>query len=99
MSSREVVFAVSFLGLAVPAYPQALSARSDRPLVGLVGGYYGAPTRLSGSAGPLIGRPRPFQAGTAPDSSRAGFMIAGGAGAGGVRVAAGVAGLALEGPY
>ena len=71
----------------------------DRPVVTLVGGHYGAPTRLTGSAGLLIGRPIPFQPGTASDSSRAGLLITGSAGAGGVRMAAGVAGLALEGPY
>ena len=94
-----MLFAVSLLGLVAPAWAQAAATPADRPVVVFVGGYYGAPTRWSGGAGLLIGRPRRFQPGAAPDASRAGVMIAGGAGAGGVRVAAGVAGLALEGPY
>jgi hypothetical protein len=97
-NSSAVLFIASVLGLATAAFAQTPAPQADRPVVALVGGYYGAPTRWSGSAGLLIGRPRPFQAGTAPDSSRTGLMVAGGAGAGGVRVAAGVAALALEGP-
>jgi hypothetical protein len=86
------------LALATPAFGQSAPVRFDHP-VALVGAQYGAPTRWFGSAGVLIAPPRPFQPGTAPDSSRAGLVVTGGAGAGGYRFASGVTGLALEGPY
>jgi len=96
---RTVGLAAALVLFAAPALAQAqgASARLDHPVL-LVGGQYGAPTRLTGTAGLLIARPRPFESGTAPDSSRAGLVLTVGAGTGGVRVAAGAAALALEGP-
>ncbi|MGE5836854.1 MAG: hypothetical protein ACM4AI_20435 [Acidobacteriota bacterium] len=63
----------------------------------LVGGQYGSPTRIFG--GVLIAPPKPLKPGTAPDSSRFGLLISGGAGTGGFRGSVGVGALALEGPF
>ena len=96
-AGRVLGLAAALLGVAAPALAQRASARLDHPVL-LVGGQYGAPTRLTGTAGLLIARPRPFESGTAPDSSRAGLVLTVGAGTGGFRVAAGATALALEGP-
>jgi hypothetical protein len=95
---RTILLVVAILALAAPAFAQAASAHVDRPLF-LVGGQYGAPTRSVATAGILIAPARPFKAGAAPDSSRVGFVLTGGVGTGGIRVAAGGAALALEGPF
>jgi hypothetical protein len=95
---RSLSALVAFpLALATPAFGQSAPVKVDHP-VALVGAQYGAPTRWFGSAGILIAPPRPFQPGTASDSSRAGLVVTGGAGAGGFRFASGVTALALEGP-
>ena len=96
--ARAILLAVAFLGFAAPLRAQAPSGRLDHPVF-LVGGHYGAPTRLAGTAGVLIAPPKPFTPGTAPDSSRVGLVFSGSAGTGGFRVAAGGAALALEGPF
>jgi hypothetical protein len=83
---------------APPASAQGANTGFDHP-VAIVGAQYGAPTEWFGFAGILIAAPRPFQPGTARDSSRAGLIVTGGAGSGGYRIASGVTGLALEGPY
>jgi len=71
----------------------------SNPAVVLVGGQYGSPTRIFGSAGVLIAPPKPLKPGTSPDSSRLGVLITGGAGTGGFRGGAGLSALALEGPF
>jgi hypothetical protein len=98
MLPRAIRLAVVLLGFAAPAFAQGAAAHLDHPVF-LVGGQYGTPTRLVGTAGVLIAPPRPFQPGGSPDSSRVGLVLAGGAGTGGFRVAAGGAALALEGPF
>ena len=98
MRPRVIRLAVAFLCFAAPAYAQGAPARLDHPVF-LVGGQYGTPTGLAGTAGVLIAPPRPFKPGASPDSSRSGIILAGGAGTGGFRVAAGGAALALEGPF
>jgi hypothetical protein len=90
--------AVALLGFAAPALAQATSSGLDHPVF-LLGGQYGAPTRLAGTAGVLIAAPRRFTPAGSPDSSRAGLVLSGSAGTGGFRVAAGGAALALEGPF
>ena len=96
--ARAMRFAVALLGFTAPAFAQGEPTRSNHPVF-LVGGQYGAPTRLTGTAGVLIAPARPFKPGTSPDSSRVGLVVAGSAGTGGWRVAAGGAALALEGPF
>lgn len=98
MLPRALRLAVSLLGFAAPAFAQGPAARLDHPVF-LVGGQYGTPTRLVGTAGVLIAPPRQFEPGASPDSSRVGLVLAGGVGTGGFRVAAGGAALALEGPF
>ncbi len=96
--TRIIPLAVILLGLAAPAFAEEAPGRLDHPVL-LVGAQYGAPTRLAATAGVLLGPPRPFRPGDSPDSSRVGLVLAGGAGTGGFRVAAGAAALALEGPF
>jgi hypothetical protein len=86
------------LTAAAPVFAQGTAEGLDHPVV-LIGGQYGAPTRLLGAAGVLIAPLRPFKPGDSPDSSRAGLVVAGSAGTGGFRAGAGVAALALEGPF
>lgn len=93
-----ILLAVAFVGFAAPLRAQTTSSRLDHPVF-LVGGQYGAPIRLTGTAGVLIAPPRPFTPAGSPDSSRVGLVLSGGAGTGGFRVAAGGAALALEGPF
>jgi hypothetical protein len=93
-----VVVAVVLLAFAAPLAAQESSQPIDHPVV-LVGAQFGAPTRLSGSAGVLIAPPKRFTPQASPDSSRAGLVVKGTAGMGGFSVAAGAAALALEGPY
>ena len=90
--------AIVLLTIAVPASAQSASRPFDHPVV-LMGGHYGAPTGLCGSAGVLIAPPKPFESQSSPDSSRAGLVFKGAAGTGGFSVAAGGTALALEGPF
>src|SRR5882724_5921431 len=93
-----VLLTVALLGFAAPAFGQEASADLvDHPVV-LVGGHYGTPTRWFGSTGILIAPAKPIKPGSSPDSSRAGLVVTGGAGAGGFGIAAGGTALALEGP-
>jgi hypothetical protein len=89
--------AVALLAFAAPALAQKESDPLDHPVI-LVGGHYGAPTRLFGTAGVLIAPPKPFKPGNASDSRRTRLVVAGSAGTGGFSVAAGGAALAHEGP-
>jgi hypothetical protein len=98
MMRRGIWFSLALLSISVPAFAQGAPARGEHPVL-LVGGQYGGPTRLVGTAGVLIAPPRPFTPGSSPDSSRAGFVVHAGAGTGGIRVAAGGAALAFEGPF
>jgi hypothetical protein len=95
---RAIRLAVALLGFALPAFAQGTAADLDHPVF-LVGGQYGTPTRLVGTAGVLIAPPRPFKPGDSADSSRVGLVLAAGAGTGGFRAAAGAAALAHEGPF
>lgn len=90
--------ALFLLAFAAPALAQEESALLDHPVI-LIGGHYGAPTRLFGTAGVLIAPPRPFKPGNAPDSRRTGLVVAGSAGTGGFSVSAGGAALVHEGPF
>ena len=94
----ERTAAVLLFASATPVFAQSAKTGLDHP-VAIVGAQYGAPTEWFGSAGILIAPPKPFQPGTSGDSSRAGLIVTGGAGSGGYRIASGVTGLALEGPY
>jgi hypothetical protein len=89
---------VALLGFAAPVLADGAAGPLDHPVF-LVGGHYGAPTRLVGTAGVLIAPPKPFKSGSSPDSSRAGLVVAVRGGTGGYGVAVGGAALALEGPY
>jgi len=98
MPARAILLIAAVLGFAASAFAQQPPAHSDHPVVVLVGGDYGAPTGWLGAAGVLVARPKPFQPGTSPDSSRAGLVVTAGVGTGGFSLAAGAAFLALEGP-
>jgi len=98
MPARAILLVTTVLGFAAPAFAQQTSTGLDHPVV-LVGGQYGTPTGLLVTAGVLIARPKPFNPGTSPDSSRAGLVVTGGVSTGGFSLAAGGAFLALEGPF
>jgi hypothetical protein len=98
IEARAIFIALVLLAMAAPVAAQQAARWFDQPVV-LVGGQYGAPGRMSASAGVLIAPPRPLASGTAPDSSRVGILVRGTAGSGGFSVGAGGAALALEGPY
>ena len=90
-----ILLAAMLVSVAAPAVAQP---GSGHPVL-LIGGQYGAPAGLSGTAGVLIAPPKALTPGTSPDSSRAGLVLKGGAGTGGFGVAAGATALALEGPF
>jgi hypothetical protein len=96
--TRRFAVAILLLGFAAPVAAQSASTAFDHPVI-LVGGYYGAPTGLSGSAGVLFAPPKPFESHNSPDSSRLGLLLKGAAGTGGFSIAGGGAALALEGPF
>jgi hypothetical protein len=94
----RILLAALVLNAATSASAQEPSPKFDHP-VAVVGGDYGSPTRLLGTAGILIATPRPATPGSSSDSSRVGLLIRGAAGTGGFSMAAGAAALAREGPY
>jgi len=93
-----LVLIAAFVSLPSTTFADQQPESSNHPVIALVGGQYGSPTRILGSAGVLIAPPKPLKPGTSPDSSRLGVLITGGAGTGGFRGGAGLSALALEGP-
>src|SRR5207248_8873984 len=68
--SSVVVLIVILTGVAAGAFAQQKSA-PDRPVV-LIGGGYGTPMGLFGTAGVLIAAPRPMEPGGSPNVGRVG---------------------------